>query len=50
LLIVYLAELAVAGGANYIVTRNLLDVAKMELLFPGLQAVFLETILKELQL
>lgn len=46
----HLVELAVAGGAKYIVTRNLRDVAKMELLFPDLQAVFPETILKELQL
>lgn len=46
----HLVELAVAGGAKYIVTRNLRDVAKMELFFPGLQAVLPETILKELQL
>jgi len=46
----HLVELAVAGGAEYIVTRNLRDVARMELLFPGLKAVFPETILKELEL
>lgn len=44
----HLVELAVAGGAEYIVTRNLRDVARMELLFPGLKVVFPETILKEI--
>lgn len=46
----HLVELAVAGGAEYIVTRNLRDVARMELLFPGLKIVFPETLLKELKL
>src|ERR1039458_3288824 len=32
----HLVELAVAGGADYIVTKNLRDVARMELLFPNL--------------
>lgn len=43
----HLVELAVAGGAKYIVTRNLKDVAKMELLFPEIKVVFPETLLKE---
>lgn len=43
----HLVELAVAGGADYIVTRNLKDVARMELLFPNLKVVFPETLLKE---
>lgn len=46
----HLVELAVAGGAEYIVTRNLRDVASMELLFPGLKAVFPETLCKEMKL
>jgi putative PIN family toxin of toxin-antitoxin system len=46
----HLIELAVAGGAVYIVTRNIRDVARMELLFPGLKVVFPETLLKELKL
>lgn len=46
----HLVELAVAGGAEYIVTRNLRDVARMELLFPGLKVVFPETLLKEMKL
>lgn len=45
----HLVELAVAGGADYIVTRNLRDVARMELIFPGLKTVFPETLLKELK-
>ncbi len=43
----HLVELAVAGGANYIVTRNLKDVARMELVFPEIKVVFPETLLKE---
>lgn len=46
----HLVELAVAGGAEYIVTRNLRDVARMELLFPELKVVFPETLLKEIKL
>lgn len=46
----HLVELAVAGGADYIVTRNFRDVARMELLFPGLKVVFPETVLKEITL
>jgi len=45
----HLVELAVAGGAEYIVTSNLRDVAQMELLFPGLKVVFPETLLKEIK-
>jgi putative PIN family toxin of toxin-antitoxin system len=46
----HLIELAVAGGAGYIVTRNLRDVARSELLFPDLKVVFPETLLKEMKL
>jgi len=46
----HLVELAVAGGAEYIITRNIRDVARMELLFPELKVVFPETILKEMKL
>jgi putative PIN family toxin of toxin-antitoxin system len=46
----HLVELAIAGGAEYIVTRNLRDVARMELLFPGLKVIFPETLLKEMKL
>lgn len=46
----HLVELAVAGGADYIVTRNIRDVARMELLFPGLKVIFPETIIKEMKL
>lgn len=45
----HLVELAVAGGADYIITRNLRDVARMELLFPNLKVVFPETLLKEMK-
>jgi putative PIN family toxin of toxin-antitoxin system len=45
----HLVELAIAGGAEYIVTRNLRDVARMELLFPRLKVVFPETLLKEMK-
>ena len=33
----HLVELAVAGGADFIVTRNLREVARMELRFPQLR-------------
>lgn len=46
----HLVELAVAGGADVIVTRNFRDVARMELLFPGLRVVFPETVIKEMKL
>ena len=44
----HLVELAVAGGAQYLVTRNLRDFATNELKFPGLRIVSPETFLKEL--
>lgn len=44
----HLVELAVAGGADFIVTRNLRDVARMELRFPGLRVVPPEDFLKEI--
>lgn len=45
----HLVELAVAGGARYIVTRNLRDVARMELSFPGLCVISPEALLKEMK-
>lgn len=44
----HLVELAVAGGARFIVTRNLRDVARMELRFPELRIVGPEGFLKEI--
>ncbi len=44
----HLVELAVAGGARYIVTRNLRDVAQMELKFPELRVLSPEDFLKEI--
>lgn len=44
----HLVELAVAGGASFIVTRNLRDVARMELRFPGLRVRCPEDFLKEI--
>ena len=44
----HLIELAVAGGAQFVVTRNLRHVARMELKFPGLQVVNPITLMKEL--
>lgn len=46
----HLVELAVAGNAKYIVTRNLRDVSRMELNFPNLAVLTPEAFLKELQL
>lgn len=43
----HLIELAVAGGASRIVTRNLRDLRRAELKFPGLQAVTPEQFLRE---
>lgn len=43
----HLVELAVAGGANRIVTRNLRDLKGRELKFPGLVAVTPEQFLME---
>jgi len=45
----HLVELAVAGGAERIVTRNLRDLKGMELKFPGLVAVTPEQFLKEVK-
>ena len=44
----HLVELAVAGGAEYIVTRNLRDIARMELRFSNLRIATPETLLLEL--
>ena len=44
----HLVELAVAGGADFIVTRNLRDVARMELRFPQLRVLSPEDFLKEI--
>ncbi len=44
----HLVELAVAGGARFIVTRNLRDVARMELKFPDLRVLSPEDFLKEI--
>lgn len=43
----HLVELAVAGGATHIVTRNIRHVARMELKFPHLSVVTPEQFLKE---
>ena len=45
----HVIELAVAGAARYVVTRNLRDLQSMELRFPALRIVSPETFLKELQ-
>jgi putative PIN family toxin of toxin-antitoxin system len=44
----HLIELAVAGGADFIVTRNLRDLQRMELRFPNLRVVSPEVFLKEI--
>jgi uncharacterized protein len=44
----HLVELAVAGGARHVVTKNLRDLQRTELRFPGLQIVLPEYFLKEL--
>jgi predicted nucleic acid-binding protein len=43
-----LVELAVAGGADAIVTRNLRDLGRMELRFPQLKVLGPEDFLKEI--
>ena len=43
----HLVELAVAGGANYLVTRNVRDFVANEVTFSGLRIVSPETFLKE---
>ena len=45
----HLVELAIAGGAEVIVTSNLRDLARMELRFPGLRVMSPEAFLKELK-
>lgn len=45
----HLVELAVAGGASHIVTRNLRDIRQMELLFPSLAIVTPEKFLEEVR-
>lgn len=44
----HLVELAVAGNARFFVTRNLRDLSRMELRFPGLRALSPEAFLREL--
>lgn len=44
----HVLELAVAGGAQYLVTRNVRDFAANELKFPSLHIVSPENFLKEL--
>ena len=44
----HLVELAIAGSAQFLVTRNLRHVANMELKFPDLRVVNPATLLKEL--
>ena len=43
----HLIELAVAGRASFVVTRNLRDLTRAELAFPGLRCVAPDTFLKE---
>jgi predicted nucleic acid-binding protein len=43
----HLVELAIAGGATHIVTRNVRHVARMELRFPHLSVLTPEQFLKE---
>ena len=45
----HLVELAIAGGADLIVTRNLRDLQRMELRFPQLRVVSPNDFLKELE-
>lgn len=44
----HLVELAVAGGAEAIVTKNVRDLRGPELVFPGLRVLLPEAILKEI--
>jgi predicted nucleic acid-binding protein len=44
----HLVELAVAGGAEFIVTRNLRHLEDMELRFPQLRIASPEAFLKEI--
>jgi putative PIN family toxin of toxin-antitoxin system len=45
----HLIELAVAGGATRLVTKNLRDFRNTELLFPGVKAISPEAFLQEVQ-
>lgn len=45
----HLVELAIAGGADCIVTRNLRDLTQTELKFPQLSVLTPEAFLKEIQ-
>ena len=45
----HLIELAVAGRAGFVITRNPRDLGRAELAFPGLRCVAPETFLKETQ-
>ena len=45
----HLIELADAGGARFVVTRNLRDLTAMEMKFTGLEIASPETLLKELK-
>ena len=44
----HLVELAIAGGAEFVVTRNLRDLSRMELRFPSLTVLDPEAFLQEL--
>lgn len=44
----HLIELAVAGGAHYVVTRNLRDLQACEMHFPALRLISPENFVKEL--
>lgn len=45
----HLVELAVAGGAQAIVTRDLRDLERMDLLFPALELMTPENLLREVR-
>lgn len=44
----HILELAVAGQADYLVTRNIKDFSRAQLLFPNLKICLPETLLEEL--
>ena len=45
----HIVELAVAGGASYIVTRNIRDIKPMGLIFPSIKVVTPEEFLEEVK-
>lgn len=45
----HLIELAVAGGAEFVITRNLRDLHSSQMLFPALRIISPEAFLKELK-